>query len=147
MKNHHRRVRLVMLVALAFATTVVVVGTSRASIGNVSKSDLAETWQGTFFGNTGCGTSTEVFDFVLNANGSGTANATYHTSGCGDGTARGLPITITSLNSNGSGTANLSCGTGCGFNFSIQVAPDRSTFNLVDVSDPGNYLEGTAVHQ
>jgi len=85
--------------------------------------------------------------FVLNANGSGTANATYHSAGCGDGTARGLPITITSLNSNGSGTANLSCGTGCGFNFSIQVAPDRFTFNLVDVSDPGNYLEGTAIHQ
>ena len=110
--------------------------TSRASIGNVSKSDLAGAWQGVFFGDTGCGTSTEVFDFTPNANGSGTANATYHTAGCGDGTALGLPITITSLNANGSGTANLSCGTGCGFNFSIQVSPDRSTFNLVDVSDP-----------
>ena len=112
MKNHHRRVRLAVIVALALATTVVVVETSRASIGNVSKSDLAGAWQGVFFGDTGCGTSTEVFDFTLNANGSGTANATYHTAGCGDGTARGLPITITSLNSNGSGTANLSCGNG-----------------------------------
>jgi hypothetical protein len=66
---------------------------------------------------------------------------------CGDGAAKDLPITITSLAANGSGTANLSCGSGCGFNFSIQVAPDRSTLNLVDVSDPGNYLEGTAIHQ
>jgi len=74
-------------------------------------------------------------------------SATSHTAGCGDSTATNLPITITSLASNGSGTANLSCGSGCGFNFHIQVSADRSTFNLVDVSDPGNFLEGTAIHQ
>src|SRR5262245_49090886 len=47
------------------------------------------------------------------------------------------------MNSNGSGTANLVCGTGCGFNFNIQVAPDRSIFNLVG-SPPlaGNLLGG-----
>lgn len=145
MKN--RRVHLALVLVLVIATIVATVRPGKASIGNVSKSDLAGAWQGTFFGNTGCGVSTEVFDFTLNANGSGTANATSHTSGCSDGTAKGLPITITSLSSNGSGTLNLSCGTGCGFNFSIQVFPDRSTFNLVDVSDPGNYLEGTAIHQ
>jgi hypothetical protein len=50
---------------------------------------------------------------------------------------------------NGSGTANLSCGTGCGWDFNIQMAPDRSTFSLVDVSaaNPGNDLAGVAVHQ
>jgi hypothetical protein len=54
---------------------------------------------------------------------------------------------IISLNSNGSGTAGLTCGTGCGWTFAIQVAPDRSSFNMVDVTDPGNFLEGTAIHQ
>ena len=145
MKN--RRVYLALLAALTAAIIVAAVRPSKASIGNVSKSDLAGAWQGTFFGDTGCGTSTEVFDFTLNSSGSGTANATYHTAGCGDGTATALPITITSLNANGTGTANLSCGTACGFNFRIQVSPDRSTFSMVDVSDPGNYLVGTAIHQ
>jgi hypothetical protein len=45
--------------------------------------------------------------------------------------------------------ANLSCGASCGWNFDIQVAPDRSVFNVVDVStaNPNNLLEGTAIHQ
>jgi hypothetical protein len=146
MKNR-QRMRTAMLLAFALLAMVAAATRARASIGTVSKSDLTGTWQGTFFGNTGCGTSSEVFNFTLNSSGSGTATATYHTAGCGDGTASNLPITITSLASNGSGTANLSCGSGCGFNFHIQVSPDRSTFNLVDVSDPGNFLEGTAIHQ
>jgi len=50
--------------------------------------------------------------------------------GCGQ--ASGL-VDI-SLNGTGMGTA-------------IQVAPDRSSFNMVDVTDPGNFLEGTAIHQ
>jgi hypothetical protein len=51
------------------------------------------------------------------------------------------------MTSNGSGTAGLTCGAGCGFPFSIPVAPDRSTFNLVDITDANNFLEGAAVHQ
>jgi hypothetical protein len=146
MKNY-QRVRLVALVAFGLVGLLAVSGRAKASVGDVTKSDLAGTWQGTFFGFAGCGASSEVFDFTLNASGSGVATATYHTAGCGDGTAHDLPITITSLAPNGSGTADLSCGSGCAFNFHIQVSPDRSTFNLVDVSDPGNYLVGTAVHQ
>jgi hypothetical protein len=69
--------------------------------------------------------------------------------GCGDGTSSGNTFTVQTLNANGSGTANLTCGTGCGWNLNIQVTPDRSTFNVIDVSsvNPGNYIEGVAVHQ
>jgi hypothetical protein len=44
---------------------------------------------------------------------------------------------------------NLSCGPGCGWNLIIQVAKNRQIFNVVDVDhlNPGNYLEGTAIHQ
>jgi hypothetical protein len=61
----------------------------------------------------------------------------------------GQTFTVLTISANGSGTANLSCGTGCGWNFNIQVSPDRSTFSLVDVSaaNPSNYLSGMAVHQ
>jgi hypothetical protein len=149
--NHRRRriapARLAILVVLSLVTVASIVKLSRASIGTVTKADLTGSWQGTFFGNTGCGISTEVFNFTLNSSGSGTASAKYHTAGCGDGTATGLPFTIESLGSNGSGTANLSCGTGCGFNFAIQVSADRATFSMVDVTDPNNFLQGVAIHQ
>src|SRR5215472_15068923 len=103
--KHHRSARLAVLVALSLVGTVAVVSRTRASIGNVTKSDLTGAWQGTFYGITGCGNSTEVFNFTLNSSGSGIATAKYHTSGCGDGTATDVPITIESLGSNGSGTA------------------------------------------
>jgi hypothetical protein len=34
----------------------------------------------------------------------------------------------------------------CG-EFHIQVSNDRSTINLVDISDPANFQIGTAIHQ
>jgi hypothetical protein len=58
-----------------------------------------------------------------------------------------MPDEHKTLDSNGSGTAGLTCGAGCGFTFQIQVAPDRTVFNLVDVTDPNNFLEGVAIHQ
>jgi len=72
-----------------------------------------------------------------------------HTSGCGDPSSSGNPFVIQSLNPDGSGTANLSCGPGCGWNLIIQVAKNRQIFNVVDVDhlNPGNYVEGTAIHQ
>ena len=54
------------------------------------------------------------------------------------------------MSSNGSGTASLTCNNqvGCGWTFKIQVAPDRTVFNLVDITDVGNnFLEGVAIHQ
>jgi|SRR5580704_10317280 hypothetical protein len=81
--------------------------------------------------------------------GIGEATETSHTAGCGDSTSTGNTFTIETLNADGSGTANLTCGTGCGFNYSIQVSPDRSVINLVDASsaNPGNFQIGTAIHE
>lgn len=115
---------------------------------DIAASDLTGEWQLVELGIGGCGTAASVATFTLNS--SGVANnltTTSHTSGCGDTTSSGNTFKIESLNANGSGTANQSCGTDCGFNFNIQVSPDRSTFNFVDVSsaNPGNYLAGTAI--
>jgi hypothetical protein len=56
---------------------------------------------------------------------------------------------VETLNANGSGTANLTCNNqnACGFDFTIQVLPDRTGFVLVDVTNGGNFLQGFAVHQ
>jgi hypothetical protein len=150
MKKHSQRVRVAVLVAVGLIAIVATVRPSKASIGNVSKPDLAGAWQMAIIGQTGCGFGTTLYTFTLNSSGSSSnVTGTSHTVGCGDGTSSGNAFTIQSLNSNGSGTANLTCGTGCGWNLNIQVSPDRSTFNVVDVSaaNPGNYIEGVAVHQ
>jgi hypothetical protein len=138
------------VITLAIVALVATVRPGKASIGNVSKSDLAGNWQLTTVGQTGCGFGTTLYTFTLNSSGSSfNVAGTSHTAGCGDGSSSGQSFTIQSLNSNGSGTANLTCGTGCGWNLTIQVSPDRSTFNVIDVSpaNPGNYIEGVAVHQ
>lgn len=116
--------------------------------GNIVKADLAGNWQVTLYGQGGCGVGTTLVTFTLNASGVATnAVEKSHSLGCGDTTSSGNTFTIQSLSSNGSGTAGLSCGPSCGFTFSIQVAPDRSSFNLVDITDPNNFLVGVAIHQ
>jgi hypothetical protein len=150
--NHRRRriapARLVILAVLSLVTVTSLVKLGRASIGTVTKADLSGPWQIALNGNTGCGLVGMLFTGTLNAAGSGTGTLVTHGQ-CGDSTETGQTLTITSLNSNGSGTANLSCGPACGWNFNIQVSPDRSVFNLVDVStvNPGNFVAGVAVHQ
>lgn len=117
--------------------------------GNISISDLTGSWQATILGETGCGLSSMLVTFTLNSSGvANNAVSTGHSSGCPDGTVSGLTFQILSMNPDGSGTANLSCGAGCGWNLNIQVPPDRSTFNLVDVSsaNPGNYIAGVAIN-
>ena len=115
--------------------------------GDVVTPDLTGSWQLTLYGQGGCGVGSEVATFALNSSGVATnVTATSHSVGCGDTTGTGNTFTIQSLNANGSGTAGLSCGTGCGFTFNIQVSPDRSTFNLVDMTDGGNFLAGVAVN-
>jgi hypothetical protein len=121
----------------------------KSSSGNIAISDLTGSWQATIYGMTGCGIGTTVASFTLNSSGvANNVNEAYHTTGCGDGTANTNTFTILSLNPDGSGTAGLSCGSGCGWQFDIQVAPDRSTFNLVDVYalNPGNFQAGVAVN-
>jgi hypothetical protein len=148
MQNRRKFARLVIPVALCLIAAVVMVKRSSASIGNINKADLSGAWVVTLYAQTGCGVGTSQVNFTLNASGVSTAATNHgHTAGCGDSTTTGNTFTITSLAANGSGTAGLTCGTGCGWTFNIQVAPDRSTFTLVDLTDPLNYLQGTAVHQ
>jgi len=151
MNYHHQRIapaRLAFLVVLTLVTVASLVKLTKAT-GTITKADLSGPWAATLTGDTGCGINTLYVTFNLSAAGSGSAAYKSHSSGCGDGTQTGVTFTITSLNANGSGTAGLSCGSACGWNFNIQVSPDRSMFNLVDVSpeNPGNYLEGVAIHQ
>jgi hypothetical protein len=148
--NKHRQLaRFVVLPALL----LFVVGTfptfgadvPTATLQPITISQLAGPWQIGIVGNTGCGFSSMLLTVSLSATGTGPATLTGH-SGCGD-TVGIQTFTINSLSANGSGTANLTCGPGCGWNFAIQVAPDKQVFNLVDVTDPLQYLAGTAVKQ
>jgi hypothetical protein len=151
MKNTRARVRLAGLAALGLVAVVVLMARpSKATIGSIGKADLQGAWQMTVIGQTGCGFGTALYNFTLN--GSGIASGLTgksHTAGCGDSTISGDSFTIQTLGANGSGTAGLTCGPACGWTLNIQVAPDRSTFNLIDVStsNPNNFIEGVAVHQ
>jgi len=145
--NCRKSARFVFLFVLTITAVASLVTASYAT-GNVGKADLAGPWVVSLTGNTGCGLSAMQANFTLNNSGTGTATLTTHGQ-CGDSTVTGQTFTVLTISANGSGTANLSCGTGCGWNFNIQVSPDRSTFSLVDVSaaNPSNYLSGMAVHQ
>ena len=148
MTYHRQRARLTVAIALSVVALLAVAQRSKAT-GTITKADLSGPWAMTLIGNTGCGMSTMYVTFTLSTAGSGSATITSHSSGCGDSTSTAEPFTINTLSVNGSGTANLSCGAGCGWNLDIQVSSDRSIFNVVDVSpvNPGNFLQGVAIHQ
>ena len=139
-----------VLAAVAITTSMQTAGALHAQDYRpaITMAQLAGQWQMTLIGNTGCGFTSMLTDVTLDAAGSGTTNTTAHSSGCGQTGGNG-PFVIQTLNPNGSGTANLSCGPGCGWEFNIQVAPNRQIFNVVDVyaANPGNFLEGTAIKQ
>jgi hypothetical protein len=145
-KWYRQPLRLAMLTVLMLSVMALFVKPSKATIGAITKADLFGNWQGTLVGFTGCGNSSELFNISMNAAGAGTGTLQTH-GNCGDSSLTGQSFTILSLNANGTGTAGLSCGPGCGWLLAIQVSPDRSSMNLADVTDPGNYLVGTAVHQ
>ena len=156
MKLWDHPARIVGIALLTLVTIVSAVKSSRGSIGNITKADLAGPWRATLVGNTGCGLVSMLVTFTLNGSGTATnATITTHlsgpsTSGCTDGSVTtGQTFTVSTLNSNGSGTAGLSCGVGCGWEFEIQVSPDRGVANLtdVDVSNPFNTPTGTMIHQ
>ena len=154
LRQHLAKTKLVALTFLCLALLISVVEVSKASVGTINKADLSGPWQMTLFGNTGCGLESMLVTFTLNGSGvANNASETIHVvngSPCTDGSVTtGNNFTITSLSSNGSGTAGLTCGTGCGWTFHIQVAADRSEFNVVDVepTNPNNLLHGVAVHQ
>jgi hypothetical protein len=115
--------------------------------GDIATSDLTGGWQVALYGVTGCGDSAVLATFTLPSSGTTTsANLSGNSSGCGSSSSGGNTFQIQSLNASGSGTAFLSCGSGCGWNFDIQVSPDRSTFSLVDVTNPQNFLAGAAIN-
>jgi len=145
MKKHRSGTPFTLLSMLTIVT-VLSISIPSSATGNVLKSDLAGTWNIVLHGNTGCGLVAMQVNTTLNSSGKGTASLVTHGQ-CGDSSLTGQTFTIQTLAANGSGTANLTCGTGCGWNFSLQVSPDRSKFSLVDVStkNPGNYLQGIAV--
>jgi len=146
-KKTRQPARFVFLFAVAVAAATLLVPASHAT-GNINKGDLTGPWMATLVGNTGCGLGTLQANFTLNNAGTGTATIITHAQ-CGDSVTTGQTFTVITLSPNGSGTAGLTCGTGCGWTFNIQVSPERSTFNLVDVAvaNPNNYLAGMAVHQ
>ena len=120
---------------------------------SIKISDLAGSWQAALvFSNTGCGPASGLVNFTLDSTGTtNSATLVGHSGfgpGCGDSTTT-QTFTIQSLNPNGSGKAGLSCGSGCGWEFTIQVDRHREIFNLVDVepTNPGNFVAGTAIRQ
>lgn len=135
-----------MLAVLAAVTSIGVAQLSNAT-GTINKGDLNGDWVIVLAGNTGCGI-TSMHVTVTLSGGSGTYTATSNSTGCGTTVGDGSDtFTIKTLTGNGSGTVAMPCGSGCGWTFAIQVAPDRSTFTLVDVTDSLNTLTGVAVHQ
>jgi hypothetical protein len=146
MKHYRQTARLAGLAFLGLVVAISVAKLSSAT-GTINKGDLSGPWQVTLYGQGGCGVGTSQVNFTLNTAGVGTATNKSHSVGCGDVTTTGNTFTINSIGANGSGTAGLTCGVGCGFTFTIQVSPDRSTFNLVDITDANNFLQGVAVHQ
>lgn len=120
----------------------------------ISVKDLAGPWQAALvYSNTGCGPASGLVNFTLDSTGTtNAATLVFHThnngSTCADSTST-QTFTVHTLNPDGSGTAGLSCGSGCGWQFHIQVDRQRSMFNMVDVNfdNPDNFVAGTAVRQ
>lgn len=153
-----KRIRLVLLSVMCLALLAIPMAKrARAAHGHegdaIKIRDLAGPWQAALvYSNTGCGPASGLVNFTLDSNGSThSATLVFHSGfgpGCGDSTST-QTFTIQTLNPDGSGTANLSCGSGCGWEFTIQVDRHRSIFNLVDVDpmNPGNFVAGTAIRQ
>jgi hypothetical protein len=136
------------LVDVANGSANVLAGTAMAQGGTTlppySLDDFAGTWTISLVGNTGCGRSSMWFVPTLNDSGTGTGFFGASSGPCGWSTNQTFTITDWNSNSN-SGTATISCGSGCAWTFNIQLATDGWSFNLVDATDSGNELAGTAV--
>ena len=147
--KHFKIVASLAALAAIACFSVVMPSSAEDGSGPATIASFAGRWQMTIVGQTGCGFSTVVYYITLPRSGVGTQTSTSHTAGCGDGNSTSLPFVIQSVNADGSGRANLSCGAGCGFNLTIQLAPNQQVFNAVDVDavNPGNFIEGTAVRQ
>jgi hypothetical protein len=145
MVNHGKSVRTGLLVAFSL---LFLFGTAAPSLatGNIVKSDLKGTWRIELHGLTDCGFASMLATITVGTNGTGTGPLQTH-GVCGDSTLPGQTFTVDTLSKTGEGTASLTCGASCEWNFEIQVAPDRTKFNLVDVDplDTSAFLEGMAI--
>jgi len=133
---------------LGVFTLLFVLGTAMPSeaTGNIVKSDLKGTWKISLHGLTDCGFVSMLATMTFGTNGTGTGPIQIHGT-CGDSTLAGQTFTVATLSKLGEGTATLTCGGACLWHFNIQVAPDRTKFNLADVTatDIGAFLAGVAV--
>ena len=148
MSSHRKPIRKVAGALFAVAAASLWLVNASNATGSVGKEDLSGPWFITLVGDTGCGASTMLATGTLDNFGNGTFTLHGH-SGCGNTTST-EKFSVLTMNANGSGTASLSCNNnnGCGWQFKIQVAPDRTVFSLVDITDVGtNLLMGTAIHQ
>jgi hypothetical protein len=143
MANSSRFVRTVLLAAFSLLFFFGLAAPSFAT-GNIVKSDLKGTWRISLRGLTDCGFATALATITLGTNGSGTGPLQIH-GDCGDSTLPGQTFTVDTLSKTGEGTASLTCGGGCTWNFEIQVAPDRTKFNLTIVEPLDDFLEGLAI--
>jgi hypothetical protein len=113
--------------------------------GNIVKSDLKGTWRISLRGQTAdCGFASMLATITFDTSGAGTGPLQIH-GDCGDSTLAGQTFTVDTLSKTGTGTASMTCGAACEWNFDIQVAPDRTKFNLVDVTPGNDYVEGLAI--
>lgn len=141
-----------LLAALTLVTLLAVAVPCATAEGNelqppLTLSALAGSWQATLFGDADCGIGTQILVFTLNSSGTATdVQYIYHTARCGNGTDTNQSFTITSLNLDGSGTAQLEV-KGTTTTYNIQVNQAATIFNLVDVTDSGQYHQGTALKQ
>jgi hypothetical protein len=120
----------------------------RQGDSTVNLRQLTGTWTAALSGVTGCGVSTLITTFTLDATGNGTQiSAIEHTAACGAIDQSGQIAQIQSLNPDGSGFLALGCGVGCGFGFYFQLSRNLQMFNMGPESVPGNYLAGTAVRK
>jgi hypothetical protein len=136
---------LAMVVAMAVAAPSAAAENAHPQVVTVAK--LAGSWQATVIGQgPGCGFGSKLLTFTLNSSGDSTeATWAYSTVGCST-FSESASFAITSLNSDGSGTAQLTVG-GSVFNWTIQVNSAANLFNIVDITDSGNYEEGSAIKQ
>jgi hypothetical protein len=131
---------------LIFSLLLLVGTAAPLATGNIVLSDFKGTWRIALRGNTSCGFTSALATITFGTAGTGTGTLQQHGE-CGDSTLAGQTLTVTTLAKTGKGTATLTCGTGCAWDFEIQVAPDRSKFNLSVVSplNVGVFLEGVAI--
>ena len=145
MKNKTAGALALLLVATIASVPAVLSAQDAKVKPAITIAQLAGPWQIALVGNTGCGITSILFTGTMNSAGNAPGTLIGN-SGCGPSNTS-QHFWIESLNSNGSGTAGLSCGEGCGWLLSIQVSPNKQVINLVDITDPANYLAGTAVKQ